>query len=211
VTNWVTISALASAGSTLVLAGATFSSVRSASRSAAAAERLVQAGLRPVLTPSRTEDGSQKVMWADGQKVLLPGGSGYAEVVGDALYLAMSLRNVNTGIGVLQGWEPAPQRRLSSDPHADPYQFRPQTRDLYVPAGEIGFWHAAIRDPQDPALAEMREATEKRQTLGIDLLYTDHEGGQRTISRFAMHPKDADDFWFLTVSRHWNLDRPDPR
>jgi len=189
----VTISALASAGSTLVLAGATFSSVRSASRSAAAAERLVQAGLRPVLTPSRAEDDTQKVMWADGQKAMLPGGCGYAEVVDEVLYLAMSLRNINTGIGVLQGWEPAPQRRLSNEPHADPREFRPQTRDLYIPAGEIGYWHAAIRDQQDPALEVLRVATEKREALGIDLLYTDHEGGQRTISRFAMHPREADD------------------
>lgn len=210
-TDWVTISALASAGSTLVLAGATFSSVRSASRSAAAAERLVLAGLRPVLTPSRSEDVAQKVMWADGQRAMLPGSCGYAQVTDDGLYLAMSLRNVNTGIGVLQGWEPAPQRRLSHEPHADPSEFRGQTRDLYIPAGETGFWHAAIRDPEDPAFKALADSIEKRQPIGIDLLYTDHEGGQRTISRFAMHPREADDLWFLTVSRHWNLDRPDPR
>ena len=150
-------------------------------------------------------------MWADGQRVMLPGSCGYAQVIDDGLYLAMSLRNVNTGIGVLQGWEPAPQRRLSHEPHADPSQFRGQTRDLYIPAGEIGFWHAAIRDPEDPAFESLADSIEKRQPLGIDLLYTDHEGGQRTISRFAMHPRDSDDLWFLTVSRHWNLDRPDPR
>jgi hypothetical protein len=211
VTNWVTVSALASAGSTLVLAAATFSSVRSASRSAAAAERLVLAGLRPVLAPSRSEDNSQKVMWADGHRAVLPGACGYAEVVEGVLYLAMSLRNISTGIGVLQGWEPSPQRRMSNDPHVGPEQFRPQSRDLYVPAGETGFWHAAIRDPEDPALESLSTATAERQPLGIDLLYTDHEGGQRTISRFAMHPREADDLWYVIVSRHWNLDRPDPR
>jgi hypothetical protein len=48
---------------------------------------------------------------------------------------------------------------------------------------------------QDPALESLSSATEERRPLGIDLLYTDHEGGQRTVSRFAMHPREADDLW----------------
>jgi hypothetical protein len=44
----------------------------------------------------------------------------------------------------------------------------------------------------------------------IDLLYGDHEGGQRMISRFALSatPKGS---WLAVVGRHWNLDRPNPR
>ncbi len=53
--DWVTISALATAGGTLVLAVATFSSVRSSNRSARVAERALMAGLRPVLMPSHLE------------------------------------------------------------------------------------------------------------------------------------------------------------
>ncbi|HJX49444.1 MAG TPA: hypothetical protein VJ375_16505, partial [Gaiellaceae bacterium] len=46
--DWVTISARATAGGTLVLAGATFASVRSANRAARAAERSMLAGMRPL-------------------------------------------------------------------------------------------------------------------------------------------------------------------
>ena len=46
--------------------------------------------------------------------------------------------------------------------------------------------------------------------MGIDLLYGDHEGGQHTISRFSLAPKE-DGHWSAAVVRHWNLDRPDPR
>ena len=46
--------------------------------------------------------------------------------------------------------------------------------------------------------------------MTVDLLYGDHEGGQRTISRFALMPRD-DGQWLTAVSRHWNLDRVDPR
>jgi len=46
----VTVSALATAGGTLVLAVATFASVRSANRAARAAERSLLAGLRPLLS-----------------------------------------------------------------------------------------------------------------------------------------------------------------
>jgi hypothetical protein len=42
------------------------------------------------------------------------------------------------------------------------------------------------------------------------VLYGDHEGGQRTITRFAMLPRQ-DGSWLATTARHWNVDRPDPR
>jgi hypothetical protein len=66
VADWVTISALATAGGTLILAVATFASVRSANRAARAAERALLAGLRPVLMPSRLQDPEQKILWVDG-------------------------------------------------------------------------------------------------------------------------------------------------
>lgn len=44
----------------------------------------------------------------------------------------------------------------------------------------------------------------------VDLLYGDHEGGQRTVSRFVLIQRD-DGSRLAAVSRHWNLDRPEPR
>jgi hypothetical protein len=43
------------------------------------------------------------------------------------------------------------------------------------------------------------------------LLYGDHEGGQRVISRFSVMPRDDEEYWIPSVVRHWNIDRPDPR
>ena len=65
--DWVTISSLATAGGTLVLAGATFASVRSANRAARVAERSLLAGLQPLLTTSHLEDTAQKVQFVDGR------------------------------------------------------------------------------------------------------------------------------------------------
>ncbi len=59
--DWVAISSLATAGGTLVLALATFSSVKSANRSARVAERSLLAGLRPVLIPSKDKDPPERV------------------------------------------------------------------------------------------------------------------------------------------------------
>ena len=50
-----------------------------------------------------------------------------------------------------------------------------------------------------------------RERFTVEILYTDHEGGQRTITRFAVVPLETTDGWLSSVSRHWNLDRPDPR
>jgi hypothetical protein len=52
VADWVTISALATAGGTFVLAGTTYASVRSANRAARVAELSLLAGLRPLLIQS---------------------------------------------------------------------------------------------------------------------------------------------------------------
>jgi hypothetical protein len=73
VADWTTISALATAGGTLVLAGATFASVRSGSRAARTAERTLLAGLRPLLVPSRLDDAPQNVLYGDlegGQRIV---------------------------------------------------------------------------------------------------------------------------------------------
>ena len=102
--DWVTISALATAGGTLVLAGATYGSVRSANRAARVAEQSLLTSLRPLLIPSKLEHPQQKIGFMEGKWVVAPGGGGVAEVGEDAVYLAISIRNAGSGIAVLHGW-----------------------------------------------------------------------------------------------------------
>jgi hypothetical protein len=210
VADWSTISALATAGGTLVLAAATFASVRSAHRAARATERALLAGIRPVLVPSRLEDPPEKVGFQDDHWVRVEGGRGSAEVSDGAIYFAIALRNVGHGLAVLDRWDFYPERPDGDFPHRQPGQFRRLTRDLYVPGNDLGFWQGTIRDPDDPMFSVASQAINERQRMFIDLLYGDHDGGQRTISRFALIPRD-DGKWLTSVSRHWNLDRADPR
>jgi hypothetical protein len=208
--DWATISSLATASGTLVLAVATFSSVRSSNKSARTAERGFLAGLRPVLVPSRPEDPGERIMWADRHWTKVNGGRASIEAVDGNIYLAMSLRNVGAGIAVLQGWHLKAEVVFGTQTHPAADDFRRQTRDLYVPAGDVSFWQGALRHDTDEECAGIRTAVEQREAFIIDLLYTDHEGGQRTISRFLLTPRE-DSEWLMSVSRHWNLDRPDPR
>lgn len=208
--DWSTISALATAGGTLVLAVATFASVRSTSRAARATERALLAGIRPVLVPSRPDDPPEKIGFVDNHWLRVPGGHGAAEAADDAIYLAIALRNVGNGLAVLDRWDVSIDRRRGDETHPDTEAFRRLTRDLYVPAGSIGFWQGAFRDPSDPAFAAVRDAVRARRDITVDLLYGDHEGGQRTVSRFTLMCSGDDD-WITAVSRHWNLDRADPR
>jgi hypothetical protein len=117
-TDWATISSLATAGATLLLALGTFASVRSANRAARAAERTLLAGLRPVLAPSRLEDPSDKITWVDDHWATLNGGRASIELADGRIYLATSLRNVSAGIAVLQGWHSTPEYR-PGQPHTD--------------------------------------------------------------------------------------------
>jgi hypothetical protein len=223
VADWTTISSLATATGTLVLAVATFSSVRSANRAARVAEEALQVGLRPVLFPSHIDDATQKIRWGDDHWARLAGGRASVEEVDGNIYLALSLRNVAAGIAVIHGWrgEPAVRpARLTAPAGQRPdafltrpalEEFRLQGRDLFVPAGEMSFWQAAIRDDDDTDRPRFHEAIQAGAPLSIDLLYGDHEGGQRTISRFMVSPLHEGSDWLCSVVRHWNLDRQDPR
>jgi hypothetical protein len=211
--DWVTISSLATAGGTLVLAVATFSSVKSANRSARVAERSLLAGIRPVLMPSHLEDAPVKVGFVDNRWLHVPGGGGAAEVSPDAVYMAMSLRNVGNGIAVLHGWKFWPERQAGSDATPPPLEeMHRLTRDLYIPTGQVGFWQGVYREPQSAEFRAAADAIEGRVPLTVDVLYGDHEGGQRTITRFGLSPRQGEDqAWIVSAARHWNIDRDDPR
>jgi hypothetical protein len=209
-TDWSTAASLATAGGTLILATATFISVRSAHRATKVAEYSMQIGIRPLLMPSRLEDSVQKIMWGDEHWARLSGGGADVEIADDNVYLALSLRNSGSGIAVIQGWHLGVHELQDPHPHAELDEFRPQTRDLYVPGDDIGFWQAAIRDRDDPEYADLVAAIRSPRVFAIELLYTDHEGGQRTIGRYALMPREGS-VWLCSMVRHWNLDRPDPR
>jgi hypothetical protein len=211
-----TIASLATAAGTLVLALATFSSTRSANRAARVSEQALQVGLRPVLFNARPQDPPQKVGYVDNHWLVLRDGLAAAQEFEENLYVALPLRNVAAGLAVLHGWYLWPQRAGSDTPPPAPEDFRRLARDLYVPAGDVSFWQAALRDSEDPLYAPLREAIRAQTPMSVDILYGDHEGGQRAITRFYITPRTngaADEpwLWLCSTSRHWNLDRADPR
>src|SRR5271154_3090153 len=178
--DWTTISSLAPAAGTLVLSFATFAAVRSSNRSARIAEAALQEQRRPLLVPSRLEDPVQKIMFVDQHWVRATGGLGAAELIDVGVYLAASLRNVGSGMGVCLGWTIHAGLLVSgSSPTPAPEQdFRMQTRDLYVPSGDVGMGQGALRTPDDPARAEVAEAIEAHEPLTLELLYSDQIGQQ---------------------------------
>src|ERR1700735_5280524 len=126
--DWVMISALTTGGGTLILASATFASVRSANRASRAAERSLLSGLRPLLMASRSEDPTLKVGFADNHFVELPGGSATAEVAESAIYLTMSVRNVGNGMAILHGWRIEQSNELSGMTRPEVDDFHRLTR-----------------------------------------------------------------------------------
>jgi hypothetical protein len=219
---WSTIADLATALGTLILAVATFSAVRSSNMMAKVAQEQLLIQLRPVLTTSRREDPTLKVNFGDSKWVRIPGGGAVGEVgPGDGsagpetqvVFLAIALRNAGNGIAVLHGWRFYPNWRREQE-HAPLEEFQRQTRDLYIPVADVGFWQGAFRDAEAAGYEDAVKVIEARQPWTVELLYGDHEGGQRIISRFLATPAgdpDSELQWLASASRHWNIDRPDPR
>jgi hypothetical protein len=82
--------------------------------------------------------------------VSVRGGKAAVENDGENYYFVIPLRNVGTGLGVLHAWHLAVLQPRADSGHAEPEEFRPQTLDLYVPAGDTGYWQGAVRGPDDP-------------------------------------------------------------
>jgi hypothetical protein len=223
---WVTLSSLATAAGTLVLAIATFAAVRSSNRSALIAEVALQEQRRPILVPSRLDDPPQKLNFADGHWVSAKGGHAAADHVNGNVYLGINVRNVGSGLGVCQGWSAKAGVTLTGQTpnHRPQADFRMQTRDLFIAGGDTGMWQGALRNPDDPLRAALAEAIDAGQQITIELLYSDLTGRQRAITRFgllAVEDPSAEDpsaedpsekrTWLASMSRHWFLDVDGPR
>jgi hypothetical protein len=193
-----------------VLAVATFSSVRSANRSARLAERSLLAGQRPVLIPSREDDPAQRVMFID-RSVTVDGHRGVVEIDDGRIYMAIGLRNAGAGIAVLHGWRASRYEQESAGRRPELEEFHRQQIDLYIPATGRGYWQGAIRDPRDPHYEGLLAAIREGSRVTLDLLYSDHEGGQRAIARFGVVTEEGGGGRRANVLRYWNLDREDPR
>jgi hypothetical protein len=207
--DWSTIASLSTAGGTLVLAIATFSSVRASQRTARIAEQALLIGLRPVLAPTNEDDTTMTVGFADQHTVSVAGGSASVQLEEGHFYFVIPLRNVGQGLAVLHSWRVALRDgRAAQQPPSE--SFRRLSRDLYIPAGGTGFWQGAMREADDEMRAGIDEAFAAGEPLVVDLLYGDYEGGQRTISRFSVTRTDQD-AWLAGVVRHWRLDGVSPR
>jgi len=150
-------------------------------------------------------------MFLEGNWVSAPGGRAAVEHIDGSVYLAVSLRNVGSGIAVCQGWTIRPNvgSSVNVPMHAPLDDFRLQSRDLYIPAGDIGMWQGALRNPDDQVRAVTVDAIETGQQITVEVLYSDQVGLQRTISRFGLVP--AGDSWLASLTRHWYLDWDGPR
>jgi hypothetical protein len=111
---------------------------------------------------------------------------------------------------VIHGWRAeVAERTIPRPPSSD--EFRSQQRDLYIPAGDLGFWQGAIRDRSDPYYQELRAASGSGARVLVDLMYGDYEGGQRAIAPFGLSMDDGGEGRRGEMGRYWNVDRADPR
>jgi hypothetical protein len=215
VTDWSTIASIATAGGTLALAVATFASIRSANRSARISERAARTaeqsllvGERPLLVNSRLQDPTQKTQYREGVWLQVDGGTAVLEVTDDVVYLAVSIRNVGTGLAVLHGWQV--QAGVQTERSRPPLEeFTTQNLDIYVAPGDNGLWLGALRDPSADIFHAVADAVKVGQPVVISMLYGDFEGGQRVITQFSL--RHSDERWLAQAARHFNVDRPDPR
>jgi hypothetical protein len=208
--DWVTVATLATAIGTLVLAFATYGSVRAANRSAAVSERALLTDNRPLLINSHMYDPTDKIRFRENRWVKVAGGHAYVNATKDVIYFVISLRNAGRGLAVLDQWSVLIGVTSANEPPNRSTHYRRLTRDLYIPASDIGLWQGAIREKDDPQFKKAAKAIKNQETLLIDIEYSDQDGGQRTVSRFALSYHEEGD-WLTSAVRHWRIDGTNPR
>lgn len=209
--NWATISSLATAGGTLILALATFASIRSTNRTAKVSERALLISNRPLLVSSHIYDPEEKIRFMDDRWVKVAGSHAYAAATRDSIYFVISLRNAGNGPAVLDRWQTTVTEEGNIQRQApDTTGYRRLTRDLYIGANDTGLWQGAIRDSNDPSFALLTQTITGRKTILIDIEYSDQDSGQHMLSRFRLTHRDKDD-WLASTVRHWHLDSTEPR
>ncbi|MGH7910981.1 MAG: hypothetical protein ACREQM_15570 [Candidatus Dormibacteraceae bacterium] len=209
--NWAIAADLATAFGTLVLAVATFLSIRSANRSARTAERALEQGQRPILLPSLFTDPVQKIHYYDDHWLRVPGGRAVLEVAPEVAYLGLSVRDIGTGPAVIDGWDMLAGSRDQRRPAHEYYRLQ---RDLYVPASACGYVQIAARDTTGAAYQTLARAAREHQAFAVDVLYSDIDETRHHVVRIALNRAPGDDedghAWALNEVRHWNVDEDIP-
>jgi hypothetical protein len=137
------------------------------------------------------------------------------------VYLAMLVRNVGNGMAIIDAWQPFAGQLKSDDPWGSLEDFRPQTRALWIAPNDVAFWQGALRDESNELQRSISVAVADG-ALTVDLLYSDHEGGHRTVSRFSLICREGHRIdegthgeqhggrqnWWVSLSRHRNLETP---
>jgi len=84
-----------------------------------------------------------------------------------------------------------------------------------VPAGDISFWQAAIRDRDDAQYEPLRRAIAARSPIFVDVLYGDHEVDSGPSPASISPAQSCRRRGALAVAvldlAPWNLDRAEPR
>jgi hypothetical protein len=109
-----------------------------------------------------------------------------------------------TSASVIGAWQPFAGLR-TGDGLDDADGFRQQNHSLWVPVGDVVFRRGSLRDETEDSRRIITEA-DGAGALGGDLLYRDHEGGQRTVSRFTVVPDADGGRWWASTSRPVGFD-----
>ena len=207
--DWTTVAALATALGTLVLAIATFASVRSSNRSIRLAEASMQIGIRPLLMPSRPEDTTQTILWGDEHRAQLEGAAAVVEAEGTTSTWRCRCATPGRDRGDTGVAPRVARRRCRPSPCRARGVPAPTARPLHRQRRH-GVLAGSAPRPGRRRVRRGRADRELPRRFLVELLYTDHEGGQRTIGQFVVGPRE-DGGWMCSMVRHWYLDRPDPR
>ena len=193
---------IGTAAGTLGLAIATFASRCAPATVGPTGRTSSQIGIRPVLATSRLEDAPIKIMYGDQHWVKIEGGA--------------PLRGHRPGHLLGHGLAQCRPASPSSTAGASTPSFRPLLIGPTTLTGSSPRLGTCTSRPTTPGSGRERCGTRttpieaarqdrSRPAGTLDLLYGDHEGGQRAISRFSLVAR-ADNQWLASVVRHWNLE-----
>lgn len=169
--------------------------------------RQIKHNLLPIMVPARPDGRKRVARFTLEKHVTIRNADTYAEFDGDGVCLAVCLRNIGSGVAVLKGFDASPNDSAEPASYDVPSlsRFASALHALYLGPGDAAYLaiFTSLDSSRTDAYEVVQETVPNGASLLLDLVYTDHSGGQLTISRLELEWATDVDRYVAKVARYW--------
>jgi hypothetical protein len=162
--------------------------------------------LLPVIIPAKAHGIKWIVRFTPHKHVVLENFDSYTDEDDQYVYFAVALRNIGAGIAVVLGTDASPKADLDDlvPKHVAPLSgMRRMARNMYLAKSDAAYLVFWTTSASSGIYKVIYDAVPKRQDIVLDLIYSDQDGRQMTVSRFELSWAMDVNRYVAKIVKHW--------